>query len=325
MQQLKVADWRSDHAARTERALQLGDPMKLFRTFTDQPANVDRQVRVKDTQTFWAHGHFYSPVVSRAEAEREWPRLVRPRVPAGVDLREAEQRAMLGRLMGHFETAPFQNSKTEGQRYYYDNPSYHYGDATVYWSMLNVLRPSRIIEIGSGYSSALALDTIDLLGLPTRCSFIDPFPAVAEAATAPLGADHDVRPYRVQDLDLAILDELNANDILFIDSSHVVKTGSDVHFELTEMLPRLKPGVVVHFHDIFFPFEYPRRWVIEHNPSWNEIYFLHAFLMYNTQFRIEFWNHYASLRFASEIAAAVPRTAQRFFLNPGGGLWLRKE
>ena len=119
--------------------------------------------------------------------------------------------------------------------------------------------------------------------------------------------------------------ELEVNDILFIDSSHVVKTGSDVHFELTELIPRLRPGVVVHFHDIFYPFEYPKAWVLDINRSWNEIYFLHVFLMYNSAFGIEFFNTFFARNYPDIVRASIPAHADKFLLNPGGGLWLRKS
>ena len=123
---------------------------------------------------------------------------------------------------------------------------------------------------------------------------------------------------------MALIDELQAGDLLFIDSSHIVKTGSDVHFELTEILPRLAPGVVVHFHDMFYPFEYPQRWVSQENHSWNETYFLHAFLMFNPAFRIEFWNHYVATQMRDEVLRLSPGPGKRFLINPGGGLWLRR-
>src|SRR5690606_8620162 len=90
---------------------------------------------------------------------------------------------------------------------------------------------------------------------------------------------------------LAVFEELNAGDMLFIDSTHVAKTGSDVNYILFEILPRLKSGVLIHFHDIFYPFEYPRDWVFN-GRNWNEVYFLKAFLMYNTTFEIKLFSHY---------------------------------
>ncbi len=231
---------------------------------------------------------------------------------------------MLTALALHFDSIPFSDDKTSGLRYHYTNPSYNFGDALIYWSMLHTLRPRRIVEVGSGFSSALALDAIDLAGLPTECSFIDPYPDVAEAATAPLGRAHRIIPSRLQDVDLGLFGTLATNDILFIDSSHVAKTGSDVCFYLKEVLPVLNPGVIVHFHDIFYPFEYPAAWAITHNHSWNELYMIEAFLMFNSGYVVEFFNDFVAKTMAERIRALAPRHAERFLINPGGGLWLRR-
>ena len=111
-----------------------------------------------------------------------------------------------------------------------------------------------------------------------------------------------------------------------IDSSHIVKTGSDVHFELTELLPRLRRGVVVHFHDVFYPFEYPEKWVLEDNNSWNEIYYLQTFLMHNDAFEIIYFNDYFSKVHGDTILASLPPDVSALVrLNPGGGLWLRRR
>ncbi len=109
------------------------------------------------------------------------------------------------------------------------------------------------------------------------------------------------------------------NDILFIDSSHVSKTGSDVNHLLFKILPLLNDGVMIHFHDIFFPFEYPQWWAFE-GRAWNEAYLLHAFLAHNRAYQIEFFNTYVIDRYRERIAAEFPL----FLKNEGGSLWLRK-
>ena len=114
---------------------------------------------------------------------------------------------------------------------------------------------------------------------------------------------------------------LERNDVLFIDSTHIVKTGSDVLHEMFEILPRLRAGVVVHFHDIFYPFEYPREWVVERNYAWNELYLIRAFLTGNTDWEILFFNDY----FAQVESGRVTRSAPEPLANPGGGLWLRRR
>jgi hypothetical protein len=106
-----------------------------------------------------------------------------------------------------------------------------------------------------------------------------------------------------------------------VDSSHVSKTGSDVNYYLFQILPRLKPGVVIHIHDMFWPFEYLEEWVLSEKRSWNEAYLVHAFLQYNSAFEIVYWNNYAFHFLSAELRAAMPLCLG----NEGGSLWLRKR
>jgi hypothetical protein len=311
-------------AAWTKRALASGDPVVTFRAFINIPAHTLNLSTHHDAITFFPPGHFYSPATSRQEIARDRGRIFAPRELLAIDLRDREQLVLLQRLSRFFDTIPFADARTPPYRYFYANGSYGYGDAVVYWAMLNLLRPNRIVEIGSGYSSAMALDAIDVLGLPTACTFIDPYPEVAQKATAPLAPPHRILPQRIQDIDVDEIASLGTNDLLFIDSSHVLKAGSDVHFELTELLPRLRPGVLVHFHDAFSNFEYPEPWVAKQNRGWNELYALHAFLLFNSAFHIEYFNHHLARKYPDEIRSMLPSCADRILLNPGGGLWLRR-
>ena len=133
----------------------------------------------------------------------------------------------------------------------------------------------------------------------------------------------DIVEQQIQCVDPGIVAPLAANDILFIDSSHVSKAGSDVNHVLFELLPRLTTGVLVHFHDVLYPFEYPQEW-FELGISWNEPYILRAFLQYNTQFAIRFWNDFI-MRFHSEsIRKLMPLCADPPAFGVGGSLWLQK-
>ena len=305
------------------RAVAIGDPLEFYKVFVAHKINTDRLRAAADSATLLPNGHFYSPVVSRADVAEEWERLTRPRQPACIEIDIDGQLRTWHRLANSFATLPFPNNAALGKRYHFLNPTYSFGDASIYWGMLNLLRPRRIIEVGSGFSSAMVLDAIDALDLPTACTFIDPYPQLAEKVTAPLRPPHRVLGQKIQHIDPDMVRGLEENDILFIDSSHVVKTGSDVHFELFELIPQLQPGVVVHFHDIFYPFEYPSDWVLNLNRSWNEAYFVHAFLMYNSAFEIVFFNTFFAREFREIVRATIPAHADRFLRNPGGGLWLR--
>lgn len=297
----------------------------VFNRFAHCEENNLRWANRLDEKPRHPNGHFYSPVVNISEVTGDKERIFGPKTPAGVDLNEQSQVKTFSILSQYFAEMPFSDGPDGRHRYHYNNTSYAFGDACIYWGMLGHLRPNRIIEIGSGFTSALALDAIDHFELQTRCTFIDPNPQLLLTTAAPIGPQHEVIAERVQTVDPTIIEQLEANDLLFIDSSHVVKTGSDVHFELTEMLSRLRPGAMVHFHDIFYPFEYPHKWVVEENYSWNELYYLHAFLMYNSSFEIIYFNDYFK-KTHSEIIQLLPQTiSSRILLNAGGGLWLRRR
>jgi len=196
---------------------------------------------------------------------------------------------------------------------------YALGDAIPLYCFIRELNPKRYVEIGSGFSSVCVLDTVDQLQLDLQCTFIDPEPERLQRLLKS-GESHSFHllPTMVQNVPLETFHELDAGDILFVDSSHVLKTASDVEFELFSILPRLRPGVFIHFHDIFYPFEYPSEWAKERNYSWNEIYGLRAFLMYNNKFKIEFWNDYLVKTSAKTVADVAPNMIPQM----GGSLWL---
>ena len=304
--------------------LERQNPMEVLERFGLSVEAQGNRNSIAASMAGFPPGHFYSPIVNIEEVENDSGRLFLRHAPPGVDMNVLVQKDIFKFLVHHSRCLPFSEEKREGLRYYYNNTSYAFGDAFGYWGMLAHLRPSRIIEIGSGFTSALALDGIDLLGLTTTCTFIDPFPDLLLRVAAPLAARHRVIADRVQSVPPTLVESLAAGDILFIDSSHVVKTGSDVHFELTELLPRLAPGVVVHFHDVFDSFEYPKPWVVEAKQSWNEIYFLHVFLMNNKNFEIIYFNDFYAKEFAADFGAIPLAMSRRIHLNPGGGLWLRR-
>jgi hypothetical protein len=301
------------------------DPAKVLRLFGTSEEYRRRQERLSRSELLFPADHFYSPIVNLHEVETDANRIFGDHDLSALDLNLDLQRKTFERLALHSKSLPFSRAADGMHRYWYDNTSYGYGDAFVYWGLLTEFLPRRIVEIGSGFTSALTLDAIDFHKLETRCTFIDPFPELLKKVGAPIADNHTIIEDRVQNVSPDVVDNLEENDILFIDSSHVVKTGSDVHFELFELLPRLKKGVVVHFHDIFYPFEYPREWVLGQLKSWNEQYFLRAFLMYNTSFEIFFFNHcFATL--CSDAYRALPSDiGGQLRLNPGGGLWLRRR
>jgi hypothetical protein len=189
--------------------------------------------------------------------------------------------------------------------------------------MLRWTRPRKVIEVGSGFSSAAILDTNDrFLDGAVSCTFIEPFPqrrldGLLQAGDA---SRHEVIAEPVQHVPIERFDELDAGDVLFIDSSHVSKAGSDVNRLVFEVLPRLRTGVIVHFHDIGWPFEYPREWIYG-GRAWTEAYLLHAFMLFNADFEIVLFNHYLALFHGDAVAAKLPLWG----VEQGGSLWIRRR
>jgi hypothetical protein len=280
--------------------------------------------RTPEQATWVPPGHFYSPIVAPEELEaRRGVIFDRSRPPSGIALHPDAQLRMLTRLGRHVPLLPFKDTKQDGLRYYYNNESFGYGDAIILATMLMELRPKRVIEVGSGFSSAVTLDVSErFLDKETSLTFIDPYPRLLTSLMREKDSERArIIGTRIQDIDISLMDELSSGDVLFIDSTHVTKCDSDVNFEVFEILPRLSSGVYIHFHDVFYPFEYPEEWFFEINRSWNELYLLRAFLMHNDAYEIVFFNHYMHLVHQEAVAQTMPL----FLRKSGGSLWLRKR
>ncbi len=269
-------------------------------------------------------GHYFSPHADLGELKRDEARLFgqRPREFAGIDLNRAGQLALLRRFPAYYRDMPFPIHVTPGFRYHLNNPTYTYADGIVLYCMMRHFKPRNLIEVGSGNSSCLILDTNErFFSNRIACTFIDPYPQyVRSLLSAEDLVKTSILPARLQDMNLRSLSRLGRNDILFIDGSHVSKIGSDVNFLFFDVLPRLKPGVLVHIHDIFYPFEYPRSWILE-GRAWSELYLLRAFLQYNRAFKIVFFTTYLEHFFEAFFQKHMPLCLK----NRGGSIWLRKE
>ncbi len=271
-------------------------------------------------------GHFYSPIVDKADMLRRADQLFAPpaRTLPGIDLNESGQLALLGEFEQFYTDIPFSRTKQPGFRYYYGNIFYGESDGIFLHSMIRKFQPKRIIEIGSGFSSACMLDTLDFLGrTDVSVTFIEPYPERLKANMQPVDFKRcTIIESGVQDVDATVFSTLQANDILFVDSTHVSKTGSDVNRVIFEILPSLPSGVLIHFHDIFYPFEYPRDWVLNSKGfGWNEAYILRAFLSHNPDFEIIAFNTFLQTFHAARFAANMPACLE----NTGGSIWLRRK
>jgi predicted O-methyltransferase YrrM len=248
-----------------------------------------------------------------------------PRFLPGIDLNVEEQLRVLEVFKTYYrELLPAWEDTTASvrpQRYSFENDSYSYCDAICLYCMIRYLRPKRIIEVGSGFSSALMLDTNEAFcSNAISCTFIDPFPQRLNTLLRRTDREHvEVIARPVQDVDLSRFATLEQRDILFVDSTHVAKIGSDVNHIIFTILPALQAGVHIHFHDIFYGFEYPKEWIYE-GRAWNEAYLLRAFLQYNRAFKIVFFNTFLERFYEEEFAQHMPLCLK----NTGGSLWLRK-
>jgi len=235
-------------------------------------------------------------------------------------------RTLAANFRGEYEALPLERpSGAPPWTYCAANGFYDGADGYILYSMIRHLRPKRIIEIGSGNSTylsaqAAARNRDDALSSLCQITAIEPFPNSVLRAGFP-GLTWLI-PKIVQDVPLVLFEELGENDILFIDSSHVLRTGSDVLYEFTEILPRLRKGVVVHFHDIFLPREYPREWVLGMNRYWTEQYLLQSFLAFNDAFEVLLPTAYLQM-YRPEVLEECFRGFQRDSWFPSN-FWIRK-
>jgi len=267
-------------------------------------------------------GHPYSPLPSDEDRERAVAKAAAaPRTLPGIDLREAEQLDLLERLLPLYDDLPFA-AAPNGHRYHYENDWFPHFDAIGYALLLRHLRPRRVIEVSAGYSSALALDVDELyLGGATRFTFIDPDAERLRSLIPEKELEGRLVEGPVQDVPIALFDELGPDDVLAIDSSHVLKAGSDVQHLIDEVFPRLTPGVHVHLHDVFYPFEYPASWH-KARCAVNEAYAVRALLQSPSAFEIVLFNSYLERFHRDWLARHMPLALEARY--PNGGIWLRR-
>lgn len=268
-------------------------------------------------------GHYYSPIPDindiREKESSIWG--FKPEKLGGIDLNVEEQLQYFESFKDFFPDMPFKATKSGGLRFYYSNPMYGWGDALILYSMMRKLHPRKIVEVGSGFSSCVLLDTNELFFQNNiELVFIEPDP---DRLMSLIKKDdlkrNSLIQCKLQDTNIKEFTCLQNNDILLIDSSHVSKIDSDVNHLFFDILPALSPGVYVHFHDIFYPFEYPAYWIYE-GRAWTEAYLLRAFLQYNNSFKIVLFFQYL-VEFHKEL---FEKYAPSDLKNRGGNIWLKK-
>ena len=269
--------------------------------------------------------HFYQPIPDTGTLpEALWQE---PSELVGVDLREAAQLELLERLSGKYRAEYEALPRTPTgvpHEFYLHNDAFGSVDAEVLYGLVRELAPRRLFEIGSGFSTRLSAQAcrVNAAQGSTSCELVAFEPYPSEVLRAGFPGLTRLEPVKAQDIARSEFERLEANDILFIDSSHVLKVGSDVQVEILEILPRLKPGVVVHFHDIFLPAEYPKPWVLEHRRFWTEQYALQAFLTFNERFEVLWGGSFMHLKHPEKLREAF--SSYRESASWPGSFWIRR-
>ena len=271
---------------------------------------------------FYPPGHYYSPLldIGSLESGSSYFHYDGPECWEHINLQVDHQMAFFEDLLNRFPFPSFPYQKTNGYRYFKDNIYFIASDAFTLSGIIRKRTPSRIIEIGSGFSSAVMLDTIEEFKNKCQITFIEPYPERLYSLLLPNDkCKCEVFNNKVQDVPLGIFENLEQNDILFIDSSHVAKIGSDVSYIFERILPKLRKGVIIHIHDIFYPYSYPISWIRE-GRAWNESVFLRAFLSGNVSYQILAFNSFIGNKHPEIFKNPFPE----FLNDTGGSIWLEK-
>lgn len=274
--------------------------------------------------------HYYSPIPDIKDLEQRniWNATSEL---AGINFRKEEQISLLmelGQKYGSECVWPL--SKTsDPYQFYLVNNSFSYGCASALHTMIRLNKPSRIIEIGSGHSSkvisaAISKNHADNSQTSCEYSIIDPYPDETYIPNLPNLTN--LHKQRVELVDPAFFSQLGENDILFIDSSHSVKIGSDVNYLILQILPKLSPGVIVHIHDIPMPYEYSKTYSI--NPTfrmfWTESYLLQAFLSMNQDYQILIGMSYLMHDHMDKFCEAFSKFEIKDNWATSGSFWIKR-
>lgn len=270
--------------------------------------------------------HFYIPIPDTRKLKMDlWKE---PSDLNGIDINEEEQIKLLAMFSSKFkdEYEKIPRDKTSiPHQYYLNNGAFESVDAEILYCMIRHFKPRKVFEIGSGYSTLLAAQAVlknEEEGYD-NCELIAFEPYPNDTLKSGFHGLSKLVTAKIQDVPSSRFNELNENDILFIDSSHVLMIGSDVQYEYLNIMPKLKKGVLVHIHDIFLPAEYPKEWILEDFRFWNEQYLLQAFLIYNQAFEVLWMGNYMNLMHSNELEAAFS-SYKKGKISPGS-FWMRKK
>jgi predicted O-methyltransferase YrrM len=264
--------------------------------------------------------HYYEPLFNPAHLRKP---LSEDRELLGIDWNVAEQLDLLKRFHFNDELVRFPVDRKADHEFFYRNGFFESGDAEFLYNMIRLHKPKRIFEIGSGQSTLIAASAVEAnRGEDPRyqCEHVCIEPYEVEWLDQ-LNVNVVRKP--VELIDTSLFGQLDENDILFIDSSHMIRPQGDVLFEYFEILPILKSGVLIHIHDIFTPKDYLDEW-IQSVCFWNEQYLLEAFLSYNSEFKIIGALNFLKHHHPDDLTAACPVLREQLESREPGSFWLRR-
>lgn len=270
--------------------------------------------------------HFYFPIPDTRNLKNElW---LKHSDMIGININDEMQINLLSEFCSKFkkEYDKFPINQTEiPYKYFVTNNFFRVVDGEIYYCMIRFFKPKKIIEVGGGYSTYIAAEAIlknkKEDGKESELIVIDPYPNKLLKEGFP-GLTKVIET-KTENIKISQFQELQENDILFIDTSHVIKIGNDVQYLYSEVLPRINKGVLVHIHDIFLPGHYPKEWVMERTCFWNEQYLLQAFLTYNNKFEIVLSNSYLH-RKHQDILENMFRTYNARGISPSS-FWIKRR
>lgn len=273
--------------------------------------------------------HFYSPIPDTRILGTRKDLWDNESEMAGVDLNIGGQIDYLKNVLPQYrKELNFPQNKTAiPYEYYRNNREFGFLSAAVLHSMIRHFSPGKIIEVGSGYStmvSARACLMNETHGKTTKLTSVDPYPNKIIKKGFP--GLSEVIPKKAEEVPVDFFLQLENQDILFIDSTHVIRIGGDVTYLYLDILPKLRKGVIIHIHDIFLPRHYPKDWVIQQRRFWTEQYLLQAFLTYNRNYEVMWCGSFIYLKHLSELKSAIPLPSEAHIFENyfSSSFWMRK-
>lgn len=266
--------------------------------------------------------HYYEPVYTSADLIRD-PSA--PRALDGIDWNDEGQLKLLGDFRFADDLRQLEGRAVGGNVFRYDNGAFEAGDAEALYCMIRQFKPKNFVEIGCGQSTLVAQFAFE------DCAKDDPAYRCRHVCFEPFenpwldSLGIQIRRERIERSELALFRELDANDVVFIDSSHALRPMGDVEFEYLHMLPVLRPGVIVHAHDIFSPRDYPREWLEKYRRLWTEQYLLEAFLSFNSEFETLCAMNYLKYRRPPQMDRAFPLLLEGGYKAEPGSFWFRRR